>query len=53
MDEYRASYLTLFNGITDALAMLEQQNFGLARERLIQAQQQAEDRFIHPDNEPE
>ncbi len=53
MDEYRASYFTLFNGITDALVMLEQQNIGLAKERLIRAQQQAEDRFIHPDSEPE
>ncbi len=53
MDEYRASYFTLFNGITDALVMLEQQNIGLAKERLMRAQQQAEELFMQLGGVPE
>ena len=39
-------YSTLFNAITDALEDLEKQNIGLARERLIAAQQKTEEIYI-------
>ena len=39
-------YSTLFNGVTDALAALEQQNYGAAREILVRAQQSAEEAYI-------
>ena len=39
---YREMYSLLFNAITDALNDLEQQNFGLAKERLMHAQLHAE-----------
>ena len=39
-------YFTLFNAITDALEDLEKQNYGIARERLITAQQQTEELYI-------
>lgn len=43
MEEYqRKAYTTLFNAITDALEAIERQNYGQARETLIQAQLQSE-----------
>ena len=47
MDEYKAPYLILFNAITDALKQLEGQNYGKAKELLIEAQQQAEEAFMN------
>jgi len=44
--EYQKAYYLLFNAITDALAAMEQQNFGQARQLLISAQQQAEEIFL-------
>lgn len=46
MDEYKELYLLLFNRITDALAELEKQNYGTARELLRQAQIDAEDLYL-------
>lgn len=46
MELYHGLYLRLFNAVTDALAELEQQNVGRAREILIAAQQQAEERIM-------
>ena len=46
MDEYKTPYLILFNGITDALEMLDRQELKGVRELLIQAQQKAEETFI-------
>lgn len=46
-------YTILFNGVTDAIAALDQQNFGQAKEILIRSQQAAEDACIEapsPDN---
>ena len=40
--EYQQMYALLFNAVTDALAQLDRQNYGTAREILIQAQQKAE-----------
>ena len=39
-------YTTLFNGITDALAALERQNYIAAQDILIRAQQSAEKWYI-------
>ena len=39
-------YHTLFNAATDALRAMEQENFGQARDLLIQAQQTCEERCI-------
>ena len=47
MTEYQEPYhIILWNGISDALVAIRAQNFGLAQELLLQAQQQAEDAFI-------
>ena len=41
MTEYQKPYHILWSGISDALAAIRAQNFGLAQELLLQAQQQA------------
>ena len=46
MANYDKMYSLLFNAITDALEMLEKQNFGDAKYILISAQQKAEEIFI-------
>ena len=43
---YQKMYYTLFNAITDALAAMEQQNYGKARALLVDAQQQSEELFM-------
>ena len=45
-DEYRQPYLTLFNGVTDALDALRRQNYGDARDILTEARQRAEAEYI-------
>lgn len=45
-DAYRQPHLTLFNGVTDAIRMLEEYNYGMAHEILVKAQQRSEDSFI-------
>ena len=45
-DEYKKAYCILFNGITDALAALEECNYGTVKALLIQAQQMAEEAYI-------
>ena len=50
--EYQKAYYLLFNAITDALAALEQQNFGQAKQGLIAAQQGAEEMFLNDETEP-
>ena len=45
-DEYKKPYGILFNGITDALAALEEYNFGQVKTCLIKAQQMAEEAYI-------
>ena len=44
--EYQQMYALLFNAVTDALAQLDRQNYGTAREILIQAQQKAEALYL-------
>ena len=46
MEEYKAPYLHLFNAVSDAIAALEMQNYGFAKELLIKGQQSAEEIFI-------
>ena len=41
---------TLFNAITDALAQIENQNYGDAKSTLIAAQQKAEEMYITAQN---
>jgi len=43
---YQKMYYTLFNAITDALAAIEQQNYGQAKMLLISAQQQTEEQYL-------
>ena len=44
--DYRKLYTLLFNTVTDAVEELEDLNIGAAKERLISAQQQAEELYI-------
>lgn len=46
VDSLPKGYTILFNGITDALTALSEQNFGTAEAILIQAQQRAEDAYL-------
>ena len=46
MPDYQKLYTRLFNACTDAIVQLEQQNYGLAKELLISAQQHAEEQYI-------
>lgn len=50
MEQYQKPYYTLFNAVTDAVAAMEAQNFGQARQMLVQAQQDCEEWFLsHPE----
>lgn len=46
-------YSRLFNGVTDALSALEQQNFGTAAQLLRQAQQECEELFCDAEDSSE
>lgn len=46
MDIYKKLYLTLFNRMTDVIDALDAQKYELARDMLIQAQQDAEVCFL-------
>ena len=48
---YKELYYYLFNQITDALSALERQDFGKAKDILIQAQQDAEEKYIGAEDE--
>ena len=43
---YRSMYLCLFRAITDALEQIEARNYGLAKQRLKDAQCEAERLYI-------
>ena len=43
---YHEMYFHIFNAVTDALAAMEQLNFGQAADLLKQAQQDAEERYM-------
>ena len=53
MEIYKKMYYRLFNAITDALAALEQQNFGTAAEVLQQAQIDSEELYLDAEDEDE
>ena len=46
MQIYKEMYYHLFNAMTDALALMEQQNYGMAVQRLMQAQQETEELYL-------
>lgn len=46
MNEFQKSYCILFNACTDALQALEERNYGLARQLLMEGQQAAEGAFL-------
>ena len=46
MPDYQKLYTLLFNAVTDALEDMEHMNFGRAGERLMAAQQAAEEAYI-------
>lgn len=43
---YKKLYFRLFNGLTDLLKLLEEQNYGAARELVIRLQQEAEEQYL-------
>ena len=47
MEVYKKPYLILWTSCTAAISALERQNFGLAREILLRAQQEAEEAYEH------
>ena len=49
MPDFEALYYKLFACTEDAIAQLEQQNYGKAKEILIDAQQKAEEAFLAAD----
>ena len=53
MPDYQKRYAILFNALTDAIAQLDRQNYGSARDTLIRAHQCAEEAYISEEqNEP-
>ena len=44
--DYKKMYLTLFNKITYAISHIDRQNYGRARDLLLEAQQETEEMFI-------
>jgi len=46
MLDYQALYFKLFAAMADAVEQIEQNNCGLARQTLINAQQQAEEEYL-------
>lgn len=46
MADYEKLYKVLFNAITHAIKDMDDYNFGLAKERLINIQQEAEEIYI-------
>ena len=50
MPDYQALYFKLFAAMADAVEHMEEENFGLARQTLITAQQQAEEEYLAQEN---
>lgn len=46
MPNYQELYFKLFGAVADALEHMEEDNYGLARQTLISAQQEAEEEYI-------
>ena len=51
METLPKQYTRLFNGVTDALEALKEQNYGQARDILIKAQQEAEELYLQDGDE--
>ncbi|MBQ3216253.1 MAG: hypothetical protein IJB35_00350 [Oscillospiraceae bacterium] len=52
MSEYQQPYLILWKGVSEALAEMKEQNYGLARSLLLKAQAAAEEAYIcQPEDE--
>ena len=50
MTDYKKLYFKLFAAMADAVDDLEQENYGSARQRLICAQQEAEEEYVSAEN---
>ena len=46
MPDYKKLYFKLFAAMADAVEDLEQENYGMAKRRLIAAQQEAEEEYL-------
>ena len=46
MEDYKKPYLILWTSCTAAVSALDRQNFGLAKEILLRAQQEAEEAYL-------
>lgn len=46
MPDYKKLYFMLFAAIADAVEDLEQENYGMAKRRLISVQQEAEEEYL-------
>ena len=49
---YQEMYLHLFNAVTDALAELEKQNYGIAAQLLMMAQRACEEMYLDGSEKP-
>lgn len=50
---YKRMYYHMFNATTDALARMEQQNYGMALKRLKRVQQETKEMYMDADDAPE
>ena len=53
MEIYKKVYYRLFNGVTDAPEVMEQQNFGTAAQLLRDTQSECEEMFLDAEEETE
>ena len=52
MEKYKKMYFGLFNAVSDAIAEIEEQNYGAAKKLLVKAQRNAEEQYLSgEDNE--
>ena len=50
---YKKMYLRLFNAVTDVLAHIDEHNYGIAKEMLIEAKQACEEIYMEESQEEE
>ncbi len=50
---YKKMYLRLFNAVIDALTHIDEHNFGIAKEMLMEAQQACEEIYMEESREEE
>lgn len=53
MDYYQKMYTVLFRAVTETIGDIEARNYGMAKERLIRAQQKCEKIYISQDENGE